>query len=391
MKADVRLTALQHWIIIEMIRYISNHLYLNDVMRGVLCMSNITWESGTAFDLFVSLCVLTNPARYGLRPTWAAGVRSRLPLEDRTTLEKVQPWVLVPIAWLMNLDAKPKSAQAALAALEGLLPEERLSALTINPAVMAAEVVDILQGTERRGNWDTGEQAQIKAQYRKRNISLNPDQMESLMNAWREPRQFGERYLQALKNYYEVFFAEDEKHIQPVLSAGLAKAQTAAEDMPLEQLLETLSRGVQFTEYFQGGQSLEFVLAPSCWSSPLIFVNRLSEDRVGLVFGCREDKESLVPGEAVPPVLKARLKALADPTRLRILRYLAETPLPPSQLAKKLRLRPPTVVHHLNQLRLAGLVHIILLGEEKRCYAFRREGVEDTLESTLKFIAGDED
>ena len=352
---------------------------------------NVVWDSGTAFDLFVSLCVLTNPGRYGLRPTWAAGVRSRLALEDRTYLERVQPWLMTPIGWLVGLQSEPKTAKTALTALAGLAAGERLAALTINPWVVPADVIDIFMGTAGCEGWTPTEIIHIKAHYRKRNIHLTNEQMESLMDAWRDPGSFGERYLHILENYYHSFFAEDEQHIQGALSVGLAKAQEAAERLPLEQLLESLSKGVQFADYLHGGQCSEFILVPSYWSSPLIFVNRISEHQVGLVFGCREDRESLVPGEAVPLVLKARLKALADPTRLRILRYLAETPLTPSQLAKKLRLRPPTVVHHLNQLRLAGLVHIILLGEEKRRYAFRKEGVMDALENTLKFITGKED
>lgn len=355
-------------------------------------MAKITWETGTAFDLFVSLCVLTNPGRYGLRPTWAAGVRSRLAAEDRGFIEQVQPFVLVPIAWLMNLDATPKTALVALHAMETLAIEDRLAALTIN-IIMPMNVQNILRGTICSGGWDTDEQAVVKAYYRKRNIILKPVQMEALMNAWRDPARFGEKYLAALQSYYGVFFAEDEKHIQSAQMKGLAAARFLSEQMPPGQLLEALSHGIQFEKYFhsESGQSPDFVLAPSFWSSPLIFVNRIDVNRVGIVFGCRDDKESLVAGEVVPPMLVARLKALSDPTRLRILRYLAEAPMTPSQLAKNLRLRPPTVIHHLNQLRLAGLVQIILLAEGKRRYAFRQEGVEDALHRTLEFILAEQD
>jgi hypothetical protein len=37
----------------------------------------ITWDSGTAYDLFVSLRVLHEPDKFDLRASWAAGVRSR--------------------------------------------------------------------------------------------------------------------------------------------------------------------------------------------------------------------------------------------------------------------------------------------------------------------------
>ncbi len=350
-------------------------------------MSKIEWEIGTAFDLFISLSVLTNPGRYGLRPTWAAGVRSRLTTEDRGTIEQFQPFVRVPLAWLMNLEAEPKTALAALEALAAIVPEERLAALTVNSATPQDVRTILLKPDENRG-WKAEELAVVKAYYRKQNILLKPAQMEALQNAWLEPAKFGERYLTAVTHYYQVYFSEGEEHVREAQEQGLLTAQRMAEQMGTEQLLEALSQGVQFEQYFhdEDEPAPDFVLAPSYWSSPLIHTHRIGANRVGIVFGCRDDNEGLVPGEVVPPMLVARLKALSDPTRLRILRYLAQAPLTPSQLAKKLGLRPPTVIHHLNQLRLAGLVQIILLPEGKRRYAFRHEGAQDAMQGTMQFI-----
>ena len=48
----------------------------------------LTWEAGTAYDLFISLLVLHDPGRVGLRAAWAAGVRSRLPGAERAFLKQ---------------------------------------------------------------------------------------------------------------------------------------------------------------------------------------------------------------------------------------------------------------------------------------------------------------
>jgi DNA-binding transcriptional ArsR family regulator len=82
----------------------------------------------------------------------------------------------------------------------------------------------------------------------------------------------------------------------------------------------------------------------------------------------------LIPGELVPDALFQALKALADPTRLRIMRYLSAEPLTPAELSRRLRLRAPTVIHHLHALRLARLVHLTI-GHEGRRYEARREAV----------------
>ena len=55
-----------------------------------MTISQLTWNFGTAYDLFVSLHVLHEPNRFGIRPSWAAGVRSRLSSDDRETLEQAE-------------------------------------------------------------------------------------------------------------------------------------------------------------------------------------------------------------------------------------------------------------------------------------------------------------
>jgi DNA-binding transcriptional ArsR family regulator len=80
------------------------------------------------------------------------------------------------------------------------------------------------------------------------------------------------------------------------------------------------------------------------------------------------------------------LKALGDPTRLRILRYLMAEPLSPAQLARRLRLRAPTVIHHLDRLRMAELVHLTLeIGGERR-YAARPDAVTSILSVLEEFL-----
>jgi DNA-binding transcriptional ArsR family regulator len=91
------------------------------------------------------------------------------------------------------------------------------------------------------------------------------------------------------------------------------------------------------------------------------------------------------PGGSVeaPDALVKSLKALGDPTRLRILKYLAEEPLAPSELARRLRLRPPTVIHHLRLLRFAGLVQVTVSEKMEKRYAARLEEL-DSIGNTVK-------
>ena len=108
-----------------------------------------------------------------------------------------------------------------------------------------------------------------------------------------------------------------------------------------------------------------------------------------ILFGARPESDSLVPGELVPDSLMASLNALSDPTRLRILRYLSSESLTTTQLATRLRLRTPTVVHHLKALRTAGLVYVISGHQKKEVhYQTRTERLNMTCEVLEQFVCG---
>jgi DNA-binding transcriptional ArsR family regulator len=105
------------------------------------------------------------------------------------------------------------------------------------------------------------------------------------------------------------------------------------------------------------------------------------------LFGARPDDASLVPGEMVPDALMASLNALSDPTRLKILRYLSSESLTPTQLATRLRLRAPTVLHHLKALRTAGLIIVIPGAQKKEIhYQTRTERLNLACEMLKKFV-----
>jgi DNA-binding transcriptional ArsR family regulator len=347
-------------------------------------MATIQWKTGTAFDFFVSLAVLHQPAIFGLRPSWAAGVRQRLSNPNREMLEKVQSFSSTPLYWLSGL-AEPKDASTALKAISLVPGHQCLSDLTLN-AENNPEVKDCLQNIARRGSWNDTELSLLKERYRLRDTSLNPESLTNLVTNWADAQRSGEKYLTALQEYYQVFFVEEEMRIRPALLAGLERGKELASQMSIEALIEELSHGVRFTAK---DNILEYILVPSYWSSPLIFYTRLKPGKLLLLFGARPEFESIVPGAAPPPQLVGALKALADPTRLRILHFLAEQAISSSELARLLRLRLPTVIHHLRLLRLAGLVQITV-GETEKRYAARLE-ILDGIQSTLRnFIKSEE-
>jgi DNA-binding transcriptional ArsR family regulator len=347
----------------------------------------IEWDSGTAYDLFASLVVLHDPEKYGLRGSWAAGVRSRLPSVERELLQQVKD-IIWPMRWVYTLP-KPKDAATALAVLGDMPAEGRLAALT---SALPAASERLLHAVAARREWGEAELRELVSLMQEVDWRLHPvaavrKTAGDVLNLWANPLENGDRLLSALACYQEVFFAEEEARIQPQLDSALARAQELAARLPKAALLEELSQGLRLA--YDDSRSREVVLAPSFWATPFVILSSLREDKVLFIYGARPADASLVPGELVPDALYQALKALADPTRLRILRYLSDEPMAPAQLARRLRLRSPTVIHHLDALRLARLV-IITLEPGGRRYAVRPDAVAAVFELLTGFLAGEE-
>jgi DNA-binding MarR family transcriptional regulator len=74
-------------------------------------------------------------------------------------------------------------------------------------------------------------------------------------------------------------------------------------------------------------------------------------------------------------------RALADPTRIRILGLLAERPMYGQELARVLDVKPPTVSHHISPLVMAGLVRV-RRENNYHYYELDSDGIQHLAEST---------
>ena len=351
----------------------------------------IQWEFGTAYEMFISLHVLHEPDYYGIRASWAAGVRSRIPPAERKLLEEVYPLISVPLTWIHNLPA-PRDSISALWALKQIPPAERmikLQRLDQPHEHGKGEETDkydqfrkILLRIADTHSWKQEDAEFFMKLWGKKHPSMKKGRLESALDWWSRPEELGEGFLSGLQSYYQAFFEEEEKRVEPVLKAGLERAQELAARLTLEELFVELSQGVQLGDEFRASK---FIIAPSFWTTPLIFFEKLDRDTMLFFFGARPAEMSAIPGETLPDGLVRSLKALADPTRLKILFYLSKESLSPSELARRLHLRAPTVTHHLNELRLASLVEFTLKPDDKR-YAIRMQGLESTFGNLTSFL-----
>lgn len=343
----------------------------------------VVWDWGTAFDFFISLHVLHYPNKFGLRGAWAAGVRSRLPDDDRELLDEYSAFIHWPLNWIHNLP-DPRDAETVLYALKQMPAVERLPTLFMQKVWMPEQSA-VLMDVVERGEWGPDDLAAIQELHTKKKKDFKPHyRLEKLLDFWANTEEIGERYLKAMQSYHEVFFAEEENRIRPKLEAALARAKKQAAEEPLPDLLEDLFQGLRFVEL---AEFETLILAPSYWSTPIVIYGDIDKDTRILTFGARPPEDSLVPGETIPGLVLQSLKALSDPTRLRIMRYLVAENLTPAELSRRLRLRAPTVTHHLHTLRLAGLVNYTLEKKNERLYSARIETVHAACDALTDFLA----
>ncbi len=332
----------------------------------------LTWENATGYDFFVSLHVLHEPARFALRGAWAKGVRSRLPQADRECLEEISDFLLGSLPWVYGLPGA-RDGEAILDAFAEIEPEKRLATL-LSSKEMPPEISERLEAIAGRGGWTAQDRAALLQTMKGEGYEGAEKEVDAMLDLWSRSEAYGERSLQSFISYYQVFFAEEEARIRPALQQAVARGQEMAEKLATADLLAELSEGIRFEE--KALQFEELVMVPSFWIAPRVFLTAGKAGQ-GLFFhGGRPEDTSLVPGETVPDALYRALKALADPTRLRILHYLEEEPQTPTELSRQLRLRAPTVIHHLNTLRLAGLVYVTFGHGDKR-YAARTSRVSE--------------
>lgn len=121
----------------------------------------LSWDYGTAYELFISLHVMHSPESYGLRAAWAAGIRSRIPHTERKFLEEVIPFLGFPLSWVYKLP-QPKDALSALYALRQIPPEKRLVSLIDLENWKDEKYKSVFSGTLERGKWTRDELLVLK-------------------------------------------------------------------------------------------------------------------------------------------------------------------------------------------------------------------------------------
>jgi len=345
----------------------------------------LRWEWGTGYDLFASLFILHQKGHTGVRRSWAAGVRNRLNPLSREALQRAVPAIGVPFHWLRDLGPHPE-ADAAVTELGRMPPEEALLT-TINPVIGRHPCA---RGIAAHGSYCDDDVDEITSSLQAELSSRTIERCEVAehLSLLAEAETLGREVVAGLREYHDRFFREEVERIRPLVSAEVERAMEMSGSMDVVQLVEELSGGLEMTGLKEAST---IVLVGAFWAGPLVLYDTLADGTPVIVFSARPRTVSLIPGEPVPETLILSLQAVSDPTRLRILRLLGQSALTQAELARQLRLRPPTITHHLQLLRLANLIRLTEPANGEKRYGVRPSrlgGIMEELQGFLTSLPG---
>ena len=207
---------------------------------------------------------------------------------------------------------------------------------------------------------------------------LDPPAMKSLV-------------LAHLRWFWNKYLAAEWARVEPILKESVGTFQ--------DMNFENMSR-LEIARYITGqeldestwGEYLEhaerIVFVPNAHIGPYVF--KLGyKNVIAVIFGARQPEDASV---RIPELdradIVARMSALADDTRLRILQMIAERgELRSQDIIEEIGLSQPSVSRYLAQLTVTGYL------QERRAngakaYTLNRDRIEKTLKAVHKFLLG---
>lgn len=177
-------------------------------------------------------------------------------------------------------------------------------------------------------------------------------------------------YIPLLRLWYEQYFRHVEHKILPLLIEDASEKKMLESKMDPISLIEYASGGVVFEEI----KDLKtIVLLPTVHNRPIntyCFYTNMVIVQYPVDVPLEDENE--------PPMVLLRMtRALSDPTRLRLLRYVAHEPKTLWEMQSDLNQSREMLMHHLLILRVAGLLRIHLRGEQDERFSIRPDGAAE--------------
>jgi DNA-binding transcriptional ArsR family regulator len=331
-----------------------------DLRRGRIL--DIEILVSVTYDFLISLHVALASAEhdyadYDVGREWIESARRRC--------DEANPEALTLLGRYLG-DGRPGSLHATLISLVWRCPEPRepLEFLAWLRELPSAKLTEVLLDQEGLGpDWaellattlEEVSSSTIGGPAYKRLLARYPEDMRPTVAAVLDDLE-GTRdaLLAALRVWYDAVFASEQERILPMLRQEAEALERRRAEMPPETFIEQSMRGVQW----QSAAGLRrIVFSPSYFCRPAVLYHVWHGTLTfcaPLIYASPDARRG-DPRAPDEETLRFFL-ALGDPSRLRILRLLAERQMYLTELADRMDLTKATTKHHMVKLRDAGLV-----------------------------------
>jgi len=323
---------------------------------------------GLAYELLLGLRMFVDaeedPATYTAGPGWFDEVRAAAPPELLDAIHRFSGGHEMCFGFLLGLVTetdRPRDVPAFLRYVTALDPMDlRLRLLgydleTYREGVPRETIADAARGDREAIRRFLGAGRQEHCGCYEHVLSMDAGSAKDLL-------------VEVATGWDKAVLSPSAAKVAGILRRQASEARALLGRMPIERLVDTVTRGLQYA----GEPGIDrILLVPSYVGRPWVI---LSEHR-GTKIVCFAARESETDGAEAPPEDLVRIhKALGDETRLRLLRRLRERSATLQELVDHVGLAKSTVHGHLLALRTSGLVLSSLV--DKR-YSLRPEALDE--------------
>ncbi len=321
-------------------------------------LDRIAFAYSPLLEAVLSLHVIVEPKHHPLQHPWVRQMRAL----TRGLRREIGAFSFTFRAYVPNCFS-PGQTGELLSFDEELAELSRLPPATLRLEFTRPLDERGLERNEERVATTTGQQ-QIRASI----AALSPDQQEVAHLALDAPEAFIERFAAMLREYWQQAFAAEWDRLEPALADSVTAAGRVIARLGPYPLLATLSPEVhadasrsqfwltrQHEHTVEVGPGEQLLVIPSYFAWPHVRVNCDPPWPLGLVYPAPQLVAAARP-TLPPPDLVRTLHALADDTRLRALRLIADRPRSTQELAPLLEMTDAGLSKHLRVLTEAGLL-----------------------------------
>jgi DNA-binding transcriptional ArsR family regulator len=337
------------------------------------------------FEAFYALYTLSNSAKTPLE-RWKERARLRLPRNFERVAKRVAP---VPLFWPLLADALQRTPgemtfEEILASVREMPAEELkaniLAGIFHDPATVQS-LLTRKKSLKQVLTSDTIPGGELLTHFGLTPYAPESNATSAMVRLLSNPDSFRDELELVLQRFWQTGFKRDWSALEPVLRAESFHLKDLHENSSLADLTRELSLPIEIDEgagelrprvgpVIKFDQVDRFYVIPSAFNTRRWWAKyETRAQRFSLYFPIAREAASpnrIVeddwevdepsPHSQQPVNAESVFRALGDTTRYAIASVLARTPTTSAELARSLKVSKPTITHHVQALRAAGLI-----------------------------------